>query len=179
MLSALLALTVGTEGGEKSKTAAPKLGGDRAPVVYDDVTEGSKKLDRDAKTIYAGKFRIIEVAQKEGFVPPQLKGTSFDYPGAYKDPRGTRERETRFKVVCLFIIDATGLVIEPRIVQSTDPRMSAAIINSIAYRRWVPARFRGVPVACLYATEVEEAGQREKDDTLFKNGLGLQGSRDR
>lgn len=151
------------------------------PVVYDDVTNGSGKLDREARRIYGDKFRLVETTQKESFVPPRVKG--FDvgtYRMAYRDPRGTREREQAFKVVCLFVITADGRVIEPRVTESTDPRMSKAILDGIVYRRWVPATFRGKPVACLSATEEAQGPKSDGPDSKnFRNGLNIQGYRDR
>jgi len=38
-------------------------------MVYDDITKGSSTLDHDANNAYAGKFRLIDIRQSDGFAP--------------------------------------------------------------------------------------------------------------
>jgi hypothetical protein len=52
---------------------AQRPGPDEKPLVYNDITENSGAIDRDAKKTYAGKFRFIDVKQKDGSSPGGLK----------------------------------------------------------------------------------------------------------
>jgi hypothetical protein len=162
------------------QSAAREPTTDNLPVVYDDVTEGSTKLDSDAKRIYASKFRIVPVARKDGLVPAQLQSdSSGEVQGVHDNQDRTRERESPSNVICIYIITAQGRVIEPHILKTTDGRLSRAWLDSFPHRRYVPAKFRGVPVATLGSIESRWGPNVRSGDRTFRNGLGIQGSRDR
>ena len=140
-------------------------------LVYNDVTEGSGASDRDAKGPYAGKFRFIDVKQKEGFSPARLKG-SFTSTIRFRDPRSMRDTATRGKIVYVFIVTPDGRVLDPRILRSTDERVSKYIIERISNERYFPARFHGSPVFSLCRAEWAFGGEdltpRQETD-----GLGI------
>jgi hypothetical protein len=156
-------------------TQAQKTTEQGLPVVYNDVTAGISTLDRDARKAYAGKFRLVEVTESDGLTPARIKG----HTTPFKDPRSMRDWAVPGKVVYLFVVTADGRVIEPRIVQSTDRRVSEHVIKSILVRRFVPARFRGVKVSSLHADDIDFGSRGPDENRLYKNGLGIQGSRDR
>lgn len=144
-------------------------------IVYDDITQGPNAIDRDAKKAYAGKFRFVDVKQSDGFTPDRLKG-----PNVYfADPRPMREEVVPGKIVFAYVVTPEGGVIEPRILHSTDRRVSDYLFNLITNQRFVPPRFRGVPVFSLHGGEIVFGSERPRDSDLFKNGLGIQGYRDR
>jgi hypothetical protein len=59
------------------------------PVVYNDVSAGVASIDRDARKAYAGKFRIVEVTQRDGFTPGRMKGIQ----DMFVDPRSKGPRQ--------------------------------------------------------------------------------------
>ena len=144
-------------------------------LVYNEITEESSGLDRAAKNAYAGKFRFVDIRPSEGFTQGHLKGR----PPVYQDPRPMREETKPGKVVVAFLVTPDGRVIEPRIVQSTDRRVTSYMLALINPRRYVPARFRGAAVFSLWAEEFVFGSETRRDNGLFKNGLGIQGNRDR
>ena len=173
LITAIAGVVVGQSAAREPTTSS-------LPVVYDDTTEGSTKLDSDAKKIYVSKFRIVPVTQKDGLVPAQLqRDSSGEVQGTHDNQSRPHERESRSNVVCIYIITAKGLVIEPHILKTTDGRLSRAWLDSFPHRRYVPAKFRGVPVATLGSIESRWGPEIRSGDRTFRNGLGIQGSRDR
>ena len=156
-------------------TNAQKPADHGQPVVYNDITAGLSALDRQARNAYAGKFRLVEVTERDGLTPARIKGHNFPF----RDPRSTRDMAVPGKIVYLFVVTADGSVIEPRIIQSTDRRVSDYVLKSILFRRFVPARFRGVPVASLHAGDMDFGSQGPHEDGNLRDGLGIQGYRDR
>lgn len=145
-------------------------------LVYDDITEGSGVIDRDAKKAYAGRFRFVDIKQKDGFSPGGIKG----FPSPLRDPRSMRDSAIRGKVVYVFIVTPDGRVIEPRILHSTDERVSKYIIERISYERYFPARLRGTPVYSLYGAELAFGGQGATGPTRHdQEVLGNWPNRDR
>lgn len=144
-------------------------------IVYDNVTDGSTATDRAAEKAYVDTLRIIEITEKEGFKPARLKGE----PRAFKDPRSMRDWAVRGKITLLFVVTADGRVIEPRVLQSTDQRVSDLALKNIIYERFIPARLRGLPVSSLYGEEIAFRGYKSQGNGIGQNGLGIQGYRDR
>lgn len=154
---------------------AQKNPGAALPIVYEDVSAGRSRLGEQAGATYAGKLHVIKVSEKDGFTPAKLKFSNF----GVGDPRGTKERETPVRVVCVFVVMPDGQTTEPRIISSTDSRISDGVITSVLHRRFIPATYRGTPVASLEATVVKWAGAEAQDYGMFQNGLGIMGYRDR
>ena len=144
------------------------------PVVYNDITAGSSTLDRQARKAYAGKFRLIEVTERDGLTPARIKGHGVPF----RDPRSTRDLAAPGKIVYLFVVTADGHVIEPRIIQSTDRRVSDYVLKSILSHRFVPARFRGVPVSSLHSGDIDFGVAGPYRNKEFNDGLGIQGYHD-
>lgn len=145
------------------------------PVVYNDVTAGVAAIDRDARKAYAGKFRIVEVTGRDGFATGRMKGTT----DLFVDPRSMRERKTAGRILLLFVVTADGRAVEPRLLQSSHPRVSDYLIGVILVRRFVPARLRGVPVASLHSAELDLKAEEMGRNQMANDGLGLPGYRDR
>jgi hypothetical protein len=148
-------------------------------IVYNDITENAGAIDRDAKRAYAGRFRFIDVRQKEGFSPARLKGR-FTSSIRFRDPRSMRQSAIPGKVVYTFIVTPDGRVLDPRILHSTDERVSKYLIEKISNERYFPARLRGTPVYSLHCDEWKFGG----DDPTAPprrdiNGLGILPNRDR
>ena len=160
---------------------APGLAGAQEPavqgktMVYNEVTKESSAFDRAVINAYAGKFRFVDIRASEGFTQGHLKGR----PPVFQDPRPMREETKPGKVVVAFLVTPDGRVIEPRIVQSTDQRVASYMLALITPRRYVPARLRGAAVFSLWAEEFVFGSEGRRDNDMFKNGLGIQGNRDR
>ncbi|MEY2497216.1 MAG: hypothetical protein QOD12_772 [Verrucomicrobiota bacterium] len=147
-------------------------------LVYNDITEGSGAIDRDAKKAYAGKLRFIDVKRKDGFSPGGLKGL-FTSQLRFRDPRSMRLSAIPGKVVYTFIVTPDGRVLDPRILHSTDERVSKYLIERISNERYFPARFRGVPVYSLHGDEWEFGGSDATGPSQNNDGLGIMRNRDR
>lgn len=152
--------------------------GDEKQLVYADPTGASGAIARDAKKAYTGKFRFIDTRQKDGFFPGRLKG-GMTSSYRFSDPRSMRVSAIRGKVVYAFIITPDGRVMDPRILHSTDQRVSKYIIEKISYERYFPARFRGVPVYSLQSHQWEFGGEDARFPQQDHDGLGIYRHRDR
>jgi hypothetical protein len=149
------------------------------PLVYNDITEGSGAIDRDAKKAYAGKFRFIDVRRKDGFSPGGLKGL-FTSQLRFRDPRSMRQSAVPGEVVYTFIVTPDGRVLDSRILHSTDEQVSKYLIERIRNERYFPARFRGMPVYSLHGDEWKFGGQDPTAPPRQDNdGLGIMRNRDR
>jgi hypothetical protein len=148
------------------------------PLVYDDVTEGSDAHDREAKKTYAGKFRFSDITQKEGFSPGGMKGI-FTSSIRFRDPRSMRDEAIPGEIVYTFIVTPDGRVIEPRVLHSTDERVTKYILKRISYDRYFPARYRGLPVYSLQLDLWKFGGPDTTSPRQYNDGLGVYHSRDR
>ena len=158
---------------------AQRPGPNEKPLVYNNVTESSGAIGRDAKKAYAGQFRFIDVKQKDGFSPGGLKGR-FTSQSRFRDPRSMRQSAIPGKVVCTFIVTPDGRVLDSRILHSTDEGVSKYLIERICNERYFPARFHGVPVYSLHGDEWDFGGNDPRDPPRQNiDGLGIMRTRDR
>jgi hypothetical protein len=146
-------------------------------VIYHDGTENSPALNREAKKAYEGKFHVVEVTAKDGFNPGGMKG-SFTSSFRFRDPRSMRDAEISGTIIYAFVVTPNGKVIEPRILHSTDSRVSKYILQTIIYDRFFPPRLRGAPVYALHVEEWQFGGP-DGSSKQSGDGLGINKSRDR
>ena len=134
--------------------------------------------DRVLRSAYAGKFEIVPIRRSDGFIPGRVKGYAIDF---VVDPRPEREETIPARVVLSWIVTTDGRAIEPRVLESTDKRVAAYLIKSISLRRFTPGRLHGNAVQTLWMDKYvfSSDGKRSRDSDLYKNGLGIQGYRDR
>jgi hypothetical protein len=147
------------------------------PLVYADLNKGSEQLVRDARRVYADKFRFFEAKQKQGFAPGGLKGF-FTSTMRFRDPRSMRVLEIPGKVSYAVVVTPDGKVIEPRILHSTDPVVAKYVVEKVRSERYFPARWQGTPVYSLHVEEWKFGGSPEQN-RLYRDGLGIQGQHDR
>lgn len=148
------------------------------PLVYAVPGKESEQLVRDARRVYADKFRFFEVRQGQGFAPAGLKGF-FTSAMRFRDPRSMRVSEIPGKVSYALVVTPDGKVIEPRVLHSTDPQVSRYVIERIRNERYFPARWQGTPVYSLHVDEWKFGGEPAEENRYFKDGMGIQGKRDR
>jgi hypothetical protein len=153
---------------------AQKTSDQGKPVIYHELKEGSGASDATKKA-YAEDYRVIDIRTSDGFEHARLKGFSLPF----QDPRPMREMDVPAKLVLAFVVTADGRVKDLRVIQSTDSRVAKHIMHLLERRTYVSARFRGVPVASLLREKVQFGGGNERDSPYFKNGMGIQGYRDR
>jgi hypothetical protein len=144
------------------------------PVLYNQVNAETSSLDREARKVYAGKFRIVEVTKRDDYTPGRMKGIT----DMFRDPRSMRSRKVPGKIVILYVVTADGRVIEPRVLKTTDRQASGYLVDWILVRRFVPARFRGATVASLHSIDMNLEAVEIGPNQPAQNGLGL-GSGDR
>jgi hypothetical protein len=140
-----------------------------APTIYCESEGDGAKVHIEAKRVYGSKYQILEVSQKWGFVPAKL----------LIGPRGILHGDGKSNVLCMFIINSEGRVIDAHILKTTDRRISTSWDDSFRSRKYEPARFRGVPVASIGFIESLYPPVRPERDDGFRKGLGIQGNRDR
>jgi hypothetical protein len=127
--------------------------------------------------LFSDQYRVVALKPGRDFVPARLKGGEF-YFASY-DPRPMREMKTPGKAAIGFVISADGVVRDLRVLESTDPRIADFLINQIQMRRFVPAQYRGAAVASLEYRQAHYGPTNEKDSSMFKDGMGIMGYRDR
>ena len=147
---------------------------DQRTRVYNEISD-DRGLDRAARSIYSAKYEVIDVKAGPAFIPARVKGHGW----VHRDPRPIREVGTRAKAVLFYIVTPEGMVVEPRVGTSTDNRVANYLLKLMATKRFFPARLNGVPVFSIASETAEFEASRPEENTLFKNGLGIQGSRDR
>ena len=146
------------------------------PVIYNARSE-TPALDRSAARLFSDKYQVVAVNPGRDFAPARLKGFNIYLP---TDPRPMRQTNTPVKASVLYVITADGLVKDLRVLESTDKRVADFVIKQIERRRFDPAQFRGARVASLGHLEVRYGPVDEKDNSsMFKDGLGIMGQRDR
>lgn len=148
-------------------------------LLYNHVTEHAPAWHRDVKSAYAGRFRIVDIRSGAGFTPGRMKSAD---PGDYfPDPRPEREEAVPARVVLGWVVTPQGTVIEPRVLHSTDQRIASSLLHMVALGRYAPARFRDSAVFSLWGHEFifGSVSKKPRDSDMFKNGLGIQGQRDR
>ncbi|HKP03893.1 MAG TPA: hypothetical protein VJU77_11115 [Chthoniobacterales bacterium] len=147
-----------------------------ASVVYT-VSSKAPVLDRTAAKLFSDEYRVVTIKPGGEFVPARVKGNDVYF--GYYDPRPMRETKTPAKAAVGFIITAEGYVKDLRVLESTDPRVADHVINQIQMRRFVPAKYRGVAVASLEYRGAHFGPVNDKDSSMFKDGMGIMGYRDR
>jgi hypothetical protein len=129
------------------------------PVVYNDMGgDGSLTLDRAIKAAYGGRYAIVDTAAARGYAGP--RATAGELP---PDARGPSGEPLSGYVLAVYIVAEDGSVRDPVILKSTDPRLSAAALESMGRWRFSPATLSGGAVASTAAQEFT-FGSREQAD---------------
>jgi hypothetical protein len=172
MALALLAIS-------SSLASAQKPAEQSKTLLYNQVTGQASAWNRDVKSVYAGRFQIVDIRPGNGFTPGRMK--THDPRDYFPDPRPEREEAVPARVVLGWVVTPQGTVIEPRVLHSTDQRIANSLLHMVALGRYAPARFRDSAVFSLWGHEFifGSVSKKPRDSDMFKNGLGIQGQRDR
>ena len=148
---------------------------DSRTIIYNPGSE-APALDRSAAKLFSDKYRVVDIKPSREFRRAHVKGFEIYLRS---DPRPRRETNTPAKASIGYVVTAEGLVKDLRVLESTDKRVAAVLIGQILQRRFVAAEYRGAAVPSLEHTEASFLASEDKGDSLFKDGLGIMGSRDR
>ena len=119
------------------------------PVVYNHLTEAGASMDHLVHETYDDAFTIVDLSDGDStYAPPHaLYGPQ---PTAPPAEAGAQLAGT---VVVFFIIKPDGLVTQPVVVSSSEPRLNPGVLATLS--RWIftPARMNGRPVAVTAGQE--------------------------
>ncbi len=147
----------------------------RVTIVYNYVADGYTALDWAAEKAYAGKFKIIDVTEHGSFKLGYFKGSGVQV----QDPRSMRQRAVKAKVSIAYILTPEGRVSDPRVLESSDQRVTDVVLRAMKFWRNTPDRYNRLPIFSLYTFEQTFGGTTADDNGIQKDGLGIQGYRDR
>jgi hypothetical protein len=113
------------------------------PLVYNHITQGGAAFDKLVHRKYDAEFTVVDFADRDGvFIPAQpLSGLK---PEAPVDEKGV---PIRGKVIVFFIVTTEGRAVKPVIVESSDSRLSSAVLSALAVWVFEPARVNGKQAA--------------------------------
>jgi hypothetical protein len=141
-------LVVGAPGIGAPRSAAAQTGGEK-PVIYNHVLEPGEPLDQLVHQTYDATFQVVDFTDRDLiYTPPHLMTGA--PPGAPVDASG---KAIEGKVDAFFIITPVGQVANPVVISSSDPQLSAAVLEALAHRVYAPARIDGRNVATTAGEE--------------------------
>jgi hypothetical protein len=119
------------------------------PIVYNHLTEAGAGMDHLVHATYDDAFTIVDFSDRDStYVPPHvLYGPQPTVPPA---EAGAQLAGT---VVVFFIIKPDGLVTQPVVVSSSDPRLNPGILATLNGWIFTSARVNGRPVAVTAGQE--------------------------
>ncbi len=135
------------QGGSRPATAAQSES--RKLVVYNHILEPGAAMDRLVHQTYDAGFQVVDFTDRDHiYMPPRLAEAA--PPIAPLDDTGKAIKGT---VEALFIVTAEGRVLNPVVITSSDPRLNAAVLESLSGRTYRPARIDGWNVAATAGEE--------------------------
>jgi len=119
------------------------------PVIYNHLEgDGGIELDRAIKAAYGDKFDVEDIRLGDGFVEPEATA------GKMPDPiRNEFGQLVGGYVLVVYLVTPEGLVADPVIISSTDPRLARAALEAMADWRFNPGTLKGSAIATTAAQE--------------------------
>ncbi len=143
----LAAALVVAHGESRPATAAQSEPGKL--LVYNHVLEAETAMDRLVHQTYDASFQVVDFTDQDHvYIPPRLAEAA--RPNAPLDNTGKAIKGT---VQAFFIVTAEGRVLNPVVITSSDPRLNAAVLESLSGRMYRPARIDGWNVAATAGEE--------------------------
>lgn len=127
--------------------------------VPTDVTKAEKQEQvqveaEDEDTLENGEqvFRVVEVMPKfPGGDAELLKFIAKNV----KYPQESQDKGEQGRVICSFVVDKKGNIVEPKIIRGIDPSLDAEALRVIGMMpRWTPGRQDGKAVRVLYTVPI-------------------------
>ena len=118
------------------------------PIVYNCITPEGASLDQLVHRSYETRFRIIDIASKDGFIPAKVSTGTL--PEKALSEKG---QDIAGYVLAFYLINDQGQVTDPIIVKSTDKQLNRTALKAMAEWRFIPATLRGKNVWSTAAQE--------------------------
>jgi len=120
----------------------------KARTVFNRITKQSREIDAALMAGYGCKYIFANVADTPALTRPSP--TQGSLLSKLLDENGNR---IVGRVMIGYIVSIDGLVVDPIVIESTDPRLTEAALKSMKAWRFAPAAFNGKSVATLAAQE--------------------------
>jgi TonB family protein len=117
------------------------------PVIYIYVGKGSERRGEVVKSVYGGKFRIVELTDDRGYT--RSRATAPVIPRPLYESGQMLYGDVRL----IFIVTEKGRVIEPFVLTSTNKKLNRTLLDIILQWRGTPARLNGVPISTVLAQD--------------------------
>ncbi len=128
---------------------SPSAGAQDKPLVYNDMEgDGGVAIDRLIKDAYQARYTIVDTTAAAGYTEP--------VPVAGEMPKSPATESGQLLggyVLVVYLVSDQGLVAEPVVLRSSDPRLSDAALRAMAQWRFKPGKLKGVPIATTAAQE--------------------------
>lgn len=166
-LSIALALLTGVCSGAEPKGAAPQRGGE-AEVDAATIPEQQheSKFELRSSVMLRGspnEVTVTPVPRKSAIYRQVKPAAELKRRPQYKIPVGPlypHELSIRGipgRVLVAYVVDTTGHVTNPKIIEATDERFAKSVIEAIAKWTYIPGKEKGVPTPALLVMEFDFA----------------------
>lgn len=148
LLLALPLSGIACEKGESANQPGASVESQLARTVFNRITKQTSEIGTALMKSYGCKYIFANVPDTPVLTRPKpIKGS---LPAAPSDAQGNR---IVGRVLVGFIVSMDGLVLDPVILESTDPRLTKVALESMKAWQFTPATFNGMKVATLAAQE--------------------------
>jgi TonB family protein len=148
LLLALPLTGIACEKGESTNSPGESVESMLGRTVFNRITKQTSEIDAALMTSYGCKYIFANVADTPALTRPKpIKGS---LPKAPIDAQGNR---IVGRVLVGYIVSLDGLVMDPVVLESTDPRLTEVALESMKAWQFTPATFNGMKVATLVAQE--------------------------
>jgi TonB family protein len=119
------------------------------PIAYNNMEgDGGVALDRQIKDAFGAKYAVVDTRQSEGYAEPEPVAGHMP-----KSPATASGQLLGGYVLVVYIVSAQGLVTDPVVVRSSDPRLTEVALRAMAQWRFRPGTLKGSAVATTAAQE--------------------------
>jgi TonB family protein len=148
LLLALPLTSIACEKGESIDQPGEPVKSQWARTVFNRITKQSSEVDAALMKRYGCKYIFANVADTSALTRPKpVKGS---LPATPADAQGNR---IVGRVLVGYVVSIDGLVMDPVVLESTDPRLTKVALESMKAWQFTPATFNGMTVATLAAQE--------------------------
>src|SRR5436190_17867699 len=116
------------------------------PVLYNLIVKEADPIDQLIREQYTGKYDMVEVRDRSTYASPKL--TKSRFPNPVYDQNNV---EIAGSVRVCIVVTADGRLVDPFILGSANPLLTAPVLEILKQFRAVPARVNGAPAAVVDA----------------------------